>query len=159
MENKEENVVPETTENEKSFKYDNLESANEKIKEMESLIVKHKKEKKESPEPTGTISEIDIEKKVEEIEFFKSNPDLSEFKDTIKDYTSNKGLTLQEASTLAKSDPTYLNRKKANDMSISGGESSSNKKTYKTSDLAKMNQADYNKVMALRDQKKITILD
>jgi len=156
MEKTEGTVVPETTENEKSFKYDNLESANEKIKEMEKLIVKHKKENKESPEPTNTLSEIDIEKKVEEIEFFKSNPDLSEFKDTIKDYTS-KGLSLQEASTLAKSDPTYINRKKANDMSISGGESSSKKTTYTSSELAKLSQADYNKVMDLRDAGKVTV--
>ena len=156
MENKEESVTPEVTENEQSFKYDNLADANNKVKELENLVVKHKKERKESPEPTSTVSGIDIEKKVEEIEFFRNNPDLADSKDKIKDYTS-KGLSLQEASTLAKSDPTYLNRKKANDMSISGGESSSKKTTYSVSELSKLNQTDYNKVMNLRDEWKVVV--
>lgn len=79
----------------------------ERAKKAEAKIVELKQSKQEVPQIDDTF----LDKKLEERDFFKSNPDLNEHRDKILDYTS-KGISFEKAKTLVEmDDPTIVSRK------------------------------------------------
>lgn len=101
-----------TTNNNQEIDYKSLyeEKAN-KVDELEWLIQKHKEKKKKEPVWNNDI-DIDslLEKKLAEKDFYASNPEMSEYKEQITEFTS-KGLTHEQAKRLViDSDPTIQNR-------------------------------------------------
>jgi hypothetical protein len=88
--------------------------------------------------------------------FIAKNPDLEGQESELKEYLK-KGITLDQAKILVEaSDKATTNRKKLDSMSVSSSEVTP-KSTYSKSDLEKMSQSEYNKVMELKTQGKVTI--
>jgi len=138
-----------------------LEEKEKKINDLWDKIYKLKKDNK-----TKTVEKTDwwvgvdeINKIMEERDFFKENPDLVEHKETISEYTS-KGLSIDEAKTLLLSkDQTIANRQNTKQANFTAWEPANVAQAeYTREDLASMSQSEYNKIKALQEKWKIRVV-
>jgi len=108
---------------------------------------------------TSYLTDEDLDKRLEERNFLNSNPDLAEYKDSLKTYV-DKWLSWEDAKTLLeRNDTTFLNRAKSNSMNLTNWDSSSAKTTYTKKELEDLpTQEAYNAVKDLIDSWKATII-
>lgn len=138
-----------------------VEQLSESLKKAEAKIVEMKKSTTPAEKPEVETKGFDdeaFEKKYEEKKFFESNPDMLEYKDKLTEYTS-KGIGYNEAKLLVEnSDETIANRKVAAKIDFTSWDAPQNIVTQMTkAELEKLPQAEYNKVMDLRQEGKMTI--
>ncbi len=130
-----------------------------KVSELEWLIVKHKKEKKVEvkTDKTEWLSQEALEKMLEERDFYKANPSLTEYKDKISEYTS-KWISFEKAVKLLEmDDETIINRRntqRSNFTSWEAGETT----TYTQEAVSKMPIDQAKKLWALRKEGKVKII-
>ncbi len=130
----------ETTENQEIDYKSLYEEKEAKVSELEGLIQKHKWKKK-TPEVTNNV-DVDalITQKLAEKDFYSSNPEMSEYKDQINEFTS-KGLSHEQAKRLViDSDPTIQNRANAQNSNFTEWTSGGGVKSYSQEDLYKLGQ-------------------
>lgn len=124
-----------------------------RLKAEKKLVELKKAQKSQGSKETEEI----VEKRIRETEFYRENPEFKEYKEEISKYAS-KGLDIEEAAALIRGkDPSFGNKKKANEMAVTDEAGAPTKKSYTAQDLVKMSQADYNRVKALESQGKVTI--
>lgn len=157
-----EESTEETTETTQNA-YDDLtlDEARERLAKAEkALYTKKKEEKAKKKDETPQVAQFDesiLDKKLEERDFFRANPDLAEYKDQIKEYTSEKISLSMAADFFKRNDEAYKNRQKTAEMNIIDGESGGSKTVYTSEDLKKLSQSDYDKVMAQVQKGKYTL--
>ena len=123
----------------------------EKIDNLESLIVKHKQEAKKEPEVIATevkvgVSPEEVQRMLQEERFYQDNPSLAEYKEELNKYTS-KGLSFDQAKILLeKEDPAIVNKNKTNSLWVTQWVNVS-ENVYSDEQLTNMSQADYNRAM------------
>lgn len=121
----------------------------EKINNLEWLIVKHKQEAKVEPEVKNEwvgISQEDVKRLLDEEKFYSNNPGLSEYREELNKYTS-KGLSYDQAKTLLEQDdPAIINKTKTNSLGVTAWVNTS-ENVYSDVALAEMTQEQYNKAM------------
>lgn len=99
----------------------------------------------------------DFEAFYAEKKFFEENPEMSEYKDKLTEYTS-KGLSWEEARTLVSNqDPSIANRKVASQSNFTAWDTPNFKTSYSQDELKNLPQIEYNRVMELRNQGKVYI--
>lgn len=131
---------------------DDYRKLEERLKKAEKALVEKKKAEKAAKEKQKeVVSEEDedarLERKLEEREFFKENPEFKGYESELKAYTS-KWISIKKAAILVKEDdPSFWNREKTLKMNISNWEPGWNKTTYSIDELEKMSQKDYEKAM------------
>ncbi len=124
----------------------------ERAKKAEAKIVELKQSKQEVPQIDDTF----LDKKLEERDFFKSNPDLNEHRDKILDYTS-KGISFEKAKTLIEmDDPTIVSRKVSQHANFTSWEIPVSN-TFTRDQLASMSQSEYNRAKDLIDAGKANL--
>lgn len=129
------------------------EKAN-KVVELEWLIQKHKNK----PKAETWSLDVDtlLEQKLAERDFYNANPWLVEHKDKIRELTS-KGISLKVArEQVIEDNPDIVARNIAQQSNFTAWTPDYNKSTYSYEDLWKLNQVEYNKVMELNKQGKVT---
>ena len=138
----------------------------QRAKRAEAKIVDMKKstteysetgEEADLAEPKG-LNTSELEAFYNEKKFFESNPEMSEYKDALAEYTS-KWISWDKAKALVElDDPTIANRKVAKQANFTSWETPlPDSTTYSQDDLIKMPQAQYEKVMALKQEGKVVI--
>lgn len=131
---------------------DDYKKLEERLKKAEKALVEKKKAEKALKEKQKeVVSDEDedtrLERKLEEREFFKENPEFKGYESQLKEYTS-KWISIKKAALLVKEDdPSFWNREKTLKMNLSAWESSSWTWYYTEEQLEKMSQKDYEKAM------------
>ena len=140
-----------------------VESLQAKLTKAEAKIVDMKKSTTEPSETETTKVEAglntnELEAFYNEKKFFESNPNMSEYKDKLAEYTS-KWIDWDKAKALVElDDPTIANRKVAQQANFTSWEAPlTDSTTYSQDDLINMPQAQYERVMELRQKGKVVI--
>lgn len=118
-----------------------------RAKKAEAKIVELKKTGTQTQEePQAGLSKQELEAFYNEKKFFESNPDMSEYKDKLSEYTS-KGLSWEEARVLVeKQDPSFENRKVSQKMNFTAWDIPVDNVVTKEM-LAQADQNEYNRLM------------
>lgn len=129
-----------------------LEAKGNKVTELEWLIQKHKKtpkvDKKPENEPSNFWKE-DVQKMLDDNQFYTANPWMLEHKEALEKFTSN-GLSNADAMTLVlANDTTIQARENTSNSNFTNWESWGGKKTYTQEQLQKLPHSE--KMQALRD--------
>ena len=140
------NEVVNTTTEDQDVDYKALyEEKSSKVSELEWLIQKHKDKK---PAKVGDKSENpsfwkeDMEKMLNERDFYTNNPTMSEHKEAIDKFTSN-GLSHNDAMTLVMAnDSTIAARQNTNNSNFTDWTSGGGTKSYSQEDLYNLWQKD-----------------
>ena len=140
-----------------------IEELQAKLVKAEWKIVEMKKTSKETKvvetpktETTDTPNFMTRED-FEQEKFFEQNPWLVEHKESISEKVS-KGYTLEDAKTvLLSQDKTIEARKNTQNSNFTTWTPDFNKSSYTIEDLEKLPQWEYNKIMELKKQGKVTI--
>jgi len=133
-----------------------LEESESKNKTLWDKIYKLKKESKTQDKTDDWFWKGDIENILNEREFYKENPNLSEYKDKINKFTS-KGLTHEQAMKLViDEDSTIAARQTTNNSNFTATTTVTEAPNYTKDDLWNMNQAEYKKAMSLVESGKAT---
>ena len=139
---------------------ESLRKAEAKIVELKKSNATPKEEpKEEAPKAETTGFDENAYKKLrEEEKFFESNPDMSEYKEQLKEKLA-KGYTWADAKlSVENNDETYLNRKNAQKANFTNWElPNTEKSSYTQEELKSLPQAQYNKVIEWHKSWKITI--
>lgn len=130
-----------------------------RAKKAEAKIVDMKKGTQTQEEPQVGLSKAELEAFYSEKKFFESNPDMSEYKEKLSEYTS-KGLSWEDARILVeKQDPSFENRKVTQKMNFTSWDTPDIGSTsYTQEELKNMPQDVYNRTMELVAQKKVKII-
>lgn len=145
-----------------------LEKSPEELAELvmkaSSWVIRYKEKIKElktqtQEEPQAGLSKAELEAFYSEKKFFESNPDMSEYKEKLSEYTS-KGLSWDDARVLVeKQDPSFENRKVTQKMNFTSWDTPDIGSTsYTQEELKNMPQDVYNRTMELVAQKKVKII-
>ena len=152
----EENLVTEWTSGEIDYKA-LYEAEQEKTNQLGDKIYKLKKENKAATTETATFNETDINRILDEREFFKNNQDLLEHKEEITKYTS-KGLSHEDAKILiTQKDPTIANRQITQQANFTTWEPAPDT-TLSQEDLAKLSPDEFKKVWEKKQKGEISII-
>ena len=114
-----------------------LEAKTGKVGELEGLIQKHKDKKTTKVENTSesTFWKEDMQKMLDERDFYSTNPTMSDHKEAIEKFTSN-GLSHNDAMTLVMAnDSTIAARQNTNNSNFTDWVSGGGTKTYSQEDL------------------------
>lgn len=109
-----------------------------KVVELEWLIQKHKEKKpaKVEKSDSNTFWKEDMEKMLNDREFYKTNPWMVEYKEQIEKFTSNWGITLEQAKLLVmENDSTIAARQNTQNSNFTDWTSWGGIKKYSQEDL------------------------
>lgn len=121
-----------------------LEDKTNKVWELEWLIQKHKEKKPAKADTPNTwFWEEQVIKLLADTEFYKSNPEMSEYKEQIDKFTSNGNISNEQAKLLVLQwDPTIANRQNAQNANITDWASWGGTISYSQEDLYNLWQKD-----------------
>ena len=133
-----------------------LDEANDKNKTLWDKIYKLKKENKDNDKLVTWFWKEDMESMLNERDFFKTNPDLVEYKDKINEFTS-KWISFEDAKTLVTTnDSTISNRQTTNKSNFTAWEPSLDNLNFTKEQLWDMNRSEYKQAMSLIESWKAT---
>jgi len=161
----EKEVVPvanDTTEDNQIDYKAKFEEADKESKRLNSLIQKHKKEPKTENKidvEVQPFGESNINKMLDERDFYKNNPEMAEHKEAISKYTSTGQVSLEQAKRLVvDSNPDIVARQNTQNSNFTTWTPDFSKTEYTTADLEAMGQFEYNKVMDEKEKGKVKII-
>ena len=149
-------VTVETTKTAEELQ-ESLRKAEAKIVELKKATATPKEDPKEEGKTETTGFDENTYKKLrEEEKFFESNPDMVEYKDKLQEKIA-KGYSWKDAKlSVENDDETIANRKAASQMNFTKTDSWAEKMTYTLAQLEALPQWEYEKVMDLKSQGKVT---
>ena len=131
---------------------EDYEALQNRLKKAEDTIVKYKKQMKGKVEDWEVITKTDFEV----TRFVDRNPEYEWKEDQIKSYLK-RWLTMDEVKRIVEPNQEVANRQKTNQTTITAWEYWWDQTSYTKDELANMSQAEYNKVMDLKDAWKVVI--
>jgi hypothetical protein len=134
-------VANDTTENQAIDYKAEFEKADKEAKRLNSLIQKHKKAPKaDASSETQTFWKEDMQKMLDDRDFYSANPNMTEHKEAIDKHTSN-GLSNKDAMTLVMAnDSTIQARQNTNNSNFTDWVSWGGSKSYSQEDLYNLGQ-------------------
>jgi hypothetical protein len=153
LSNNETDYEEDNTSEEDSPTYEDYLAVKKRLAKAEKTLVEYKKKAKTS---NWTTWEVVTKQDLELIRFIDKNPWYEWKEDEIKKYLS-KWLGLSEIKRLVEPDDTFDNREKTKTTSITAWEYISSQNTYTISELEKLSQSEYEKVMTLVENWKASI--
>lgn len=139
---------------------ENPDLAIEDLYKAQHKIVQQKKAQKEqSSESTTWMSRDQLEKFYEEKKFFETNPDLTDYREQLNEFTS-KWLSFDDAKALLeRKDPTIANRKIANKTNFTSWVASNWPVTFSRQQLEDMSLEEYKKAKTMIKDGKATFIN
>lgn len=106
----------------------------------EKLIEKHKPKKDDADQKTvDQVPQVDVNKIIDEREFYAKNPEMVEHKEQLSKLTLSGDFSMEEAKlVLEKRDPTILSRKNANKANFTLWDSGVTAKTMSQEEFWKL---------------------
>jgi len=155
-------VANDTTEDNQIDYKAKYEEADKEANRLNSIIQGHKKKPKTENKKdveVQSFGEDNINKMLDERDFYKNNPNMAEHKEAISKFTSTGEVSLEQAKRLVvDANPDIVARQNTQNSNFTTWTPDFSKTEYSVSDLENMNQFEYNKVMDEKEQGKVKII-